>query len=263
MFEYAFMQNAFLAGTVIAIVAGMVGTFAVARNYAFLVHSLSEISFAGAALSFWLGWPAVVGMLFLTLLASLSIGSLESSYTKQDNVTAAISALAIGLGILFLALGHTATSSATGILFGSVLGISHGNLMTLLALAIVVIVILLLNYRSLRQLSFDEAGFSPVTLAAKVAPYLFLVIIALTVSVSSQLVGSLLVFVLVTLPAASAKYFVNTVPKLMGMAIAFALFGTWTGLFLAYLTNLPTSFFIAVIEVLIYLWSLWQFRSSK
>lgn len=120
MFEYSFMQNAFVAGTIVSIVAGVIGTFVVARNYAFLTHSLSEIGFAGAAFGLWIGWPALLGMMLTTVVSSVAIGALESTYTKRDNVTSAISALAIGLGILFLALGHTSSSAATGILFGSV-----------------------------------------------------------------------------------------------------------------------------------------------
>ncbi|MCT3114504.1 metal ABC transporter permease [Leuconostoc lactis] len=262
MFNYDFMQNAFMAGTVVSIVAGIVGTFVVARNYAFLTHSLSEIAFAGAAFGLFIGWPALLGMMAATSVSSLAIGALESGYTKRDNVTSAISALAIGLGILFLALGHTSTTAATGILFGSVLGISRQDLWLLLALAVFVIVVLLFNYRALRQLAFDEAGMFLQTRRQKAVRYIFLITIALSVSISSQLVGSLLIFVLVTLPAASAKYYVTTTLRLVGMAIVFALFGTWAGLTLAYLTNLPTSFFIAMIEVIIYLTSVWQFKKN-
>ncbi|MGB2575278.1 metal ABC transporter permease [Leuconostoc citreum] len=262
MFNYDFMQNAFMAGTVVSIVAGIVGTFVVARNYAFLTHTLSEIGFAGAAFALFAGWPALLGMMLATSGASVAIGALESGYTKRDNVTSAVSALAIGLGILFLALGHTSTTAATGILFGSVLGISRQDLVLLLALALLVIIVLFFNYRALRQLSFDEAGMFLQHGTQKMVRYIFLIIIALSVSISSQLVGSLLIFVLVTLPAASAKYYVTTTPQLMGVAIIFALFGTWVGLTLAYLTNWPTSFFIAVIEVLIYLVSVWQFQKN-
>lgn len=262
MFNYDFMQNAFMAGTVVSIVAGIVGTFVVARNYAFLTHTLSEIGFAGAAFALFAGWPALLGMMLATSGASVAIGALESGYTKRDNVTSAVSALAIGLGILFLALGHTSTTAATGILFGSVLGISRQDLLLLLALALLVIIVLFFNYRALRQLSFDEAGMFLQHGTQKMVRYIFLIIIALSVSISSQLVGSLLIFVLVTLPAASAKYYVTTTPQLMGVAIFFALFGTWVGLTLAYLTNLPTSFFIVVIEVLIYLVSVWQFQKN-
>lgn len=260
MFEYSFMQNAFVAGTIVSIVAGVIGTFVVARNYAFLTHSLSEIGFAGAAFGLCIGWPALLGMMVATVASSVAIGALESTYTKRDNVTSAISALAIGLGILFLALGHTSSSAATGILFGSVLGISHHDLYLLLVLAAIVLVTLLFNYRTLRQLSFDEQGMFMQTRRQQGVRYVFLVMIALSVSISSQLVGSLLIFVLVTLPAASAKYYATTTVQLMGMAIIFALFGTWVGLSVAYLTELPTSFFIAIIEVLIYLGSVWQFK---
>ena len=262
MFNYDFMQNAFMAGTVVSIVAGIVGTFVVARNYAFLTHSLSEIAFAGAAFGLFVGWPALLGMMAATSVSSLAIGALESGYTKRDNVTSAISALAIGLGILFLALGHTSTTAATGILFGSVLGINRQDLWLLLGLAVFVIVVLLFNYRALRQLAFDEAGMFLQTRRQKAVRYIFLITIALSVSISSQLVGSLLIFVLVTLPAASAKYYVTTTVRLMGLAIVFALFGTWAGLTLAYLTDLPTSFFIAMTEVIIYLTSVWQFKKN-
>ena len=81
---------------------------------------------------------------------------------------------------------------------------------------------------------------------------IFLIVLALSVSVAAQIVGSLLIFILLTLPAASAKYFTHGVAKMIGLAILFSLLGTWTGLFLGYLTNWPVSFFIAVIEVVIY-----------
>ena len=142
------------------------------------------------------------------------------------------------------------------------LGISRQDLWLLLGLAVFVIVVLLFNYRALRQLAFDEAGMFLQTRRQRAVRYIFLITIALSVSISSQLVGSLLIFVLVTLPAASAKYYVTTTVRLMGLAIVFALFGTWAGLTLAYLTDLPTSFFIAMIEVIIYLTSVWQFKQN-
>lgn len=84
----------------------------------------------------------------------------------------------------------------------------------------------------------------------------FLVLLAFSVSVAAQIVGSLLIFVLLTLPAASAKYFTHTVLKMMMLGIAFALFGVWFGLYLGYVTNWPVTFFIATIEAGIYAISL-------
>ncbi|MBS9334935.1 metal ABC transporter permease [Fructobacillus sp. M1-13] len=256
MFSEAYMVNAFVAGTVIAVISALVGTFVVARSYNFLTHSLSEIAFAGAALGFWLGFAPLLGMVFLTATSALAIGSLENAKVKSDNVTSAISALAIGLGILFLALGHSAASSATGILFGSVLGISTSDLFLLFLMAFVVILLIFWLFRPLSLLAFDEAGLLQSERKKGLLRVAFLLIMALSVAISSQLVGSLLVFVLVTLPAASARMYQKSIAGLIGLAIFFALFGTWAGLTLAYLTNLPTSVFIALIEVALYLLSL-------
>ncbi|MBS9335741.1 metal ABC transporter permease [Fructobacillus papyrifericola] len=256
MFSEAYMVNAFIAGTVVALISALVGTFVVARSYNFLTHSLSEIAFAGAALGFWLGFAPLLGMVVLTAASALAIGSLENAKVKSDNVTSAISALAIGLGILFLALGHSSSSSATGILFGSVLGISTADLQLLFAMAAIVAAVLFFLYRPLSLLAFDEAGLLLSSKKKGLLRVAFLLIMALSVAISSQLVGSLLVFVLVTLPAASARAFQKSIAGLIGLAVFFALFGTWVGLALAYLTNLPTSVFIALIEVAIYLLSL-------
>lgn len=256
MFSEPYMVHAFVAGTVIAIVSALVGTFVVARSYNFLTHSLSEIAFAGAAMGFWLGFAPLMGMIALTALSALAIGSLENAKVKSENVTSAISALAIGLGILFLALGHSSSSSATGILFGSVLGISLSDIYLLLGMAALVMALILFFYRPLSLLAFDEEGLLMSRNKKGLLRIFFLLIMALSVAISSQLVGSLLVFVLVTLPAASARTFQKSVVGLIGMSMFFALFGTWMGLSLAYLTNLPTSVFIALIEVGIYLMSL-------
>ena len=101
--------------------------------------------------------------------------------------------------------------------------------------------------------SFDRTGARVNGVGERVVAVIFLLLVALSVSVAAQIVGSLLIFILLTLPAASAKYFTTGTAKMIGLAILFALTGTWTGLYLGYLTNWPVSFFIAVIEVGIYL----------
>lgn len=256
MLTEPYMQHAFTAGTIIAVISALVGTFVVARSYNFLTHSLSEIAFAGAALGFWLGFAPLLGMIVATSAAALSIGALENAKVRSDNVTSAISAGAIGLGILFLALGNSSSTAATGILFGSVLGISVGDIVLLAVMAAVVFAIIFLLFRPLSLLAFDEAGLLLSDKKKGALRIVFLLVMALSVAISSQLVGSLLIFVLVTLPAASARAFQKSVAGLIALGIFFALFGTWAGLALAYLTNLPTSVFIALIEVGIYLLSL-------
>lgn len=253
MLTLSFMRHAFVAGTFIAILSGLVGVFVVARDMSFLTHTLSEIGFAGAAFAVFIGWPALWGMLLFTMLSSLMVGQLSVQQSRREDVISAVSALFIGLGILFLSLSSQSASSATNILFGSVVGISGSEVQQLVVLSVVVILLVTLIYRPLKFSSFDPVGAAVNGIPAGLISVVFLLLVALSVSVAAQIVGSLLIFILLTLPAASAKYFTHGVFRMIVVAILFALLGTWLGLYLGYLTNWPVSFFIAAIEVTVYL----------
>lgn len=258
MFALSFMRSAFVAATFIAVVSGTIGVFVIARQMAFLTHTLSEIGFAGAAFAVFAGWPALNGMLLFTMLSSVMVGQLSRDAARREAVISAVSALFIGLGILFLSLSNQTASSATNILFGSVVGISHGEVVQLVLLSLLVLVVLFVLYRRLKFDSFDPVGARVNGVNGTGLSIIFLLLLALAVSVAAQIVGSLLIFILLTLPAAAAKYYATGTAKMIGMAILFALMGTWLGLYLGYVTNWPISFFIAVIEVGIYLSALYK-----
>ena len=252
MLTLAFMRHAFIASTFIAVVSGIIGVFVVARQLSFLTHTLSEIGFAGASFAVFAGWLPLNGMILFTMLSSVLVGQMSIKESRREAVISAVSGLFIGLGILFLSLSNQSASSATSILFGSVVGISTAEVHQLILLSVVVLVVTLLMYRPLKFSSFDIVGARVSGANQTLISVAFLVLLALSVSVAAQIVGSLLIFILLTIPAASAKYFTHGVAKMVGLAILFALLGTWTGLLLGYLTNWPVSFFIAVIEVAIY-----------
>src|SRR5690348_629540 len=102
MFQYDFMQHAFLAGTLAAILAGVVGYFIIIRNLAFAAHALGHIGFAGASGALLLGVTPITGQLFLTILAALGIGALGDRIHKSDMVIGIILSFCLGLGSLFL-----------------------------------------------------------------------------------------------------------------------------------------------------------------
>lgn len=258
MFALSFMRYAFVAATFIAVVSGTIGVFVIARQMAFLTHTLSEIGFAGAAFAVFMGWPALNGMLLFTMLSSVMVGQLSQDAARREAVISAVSALFIGLGILFLSLSNQTASSATNILFGSVVGISRGEVGQLVLLSLLVLGVLFGVYRRLKFDSFDPVGARMSGIRGTLLAIVFLLLLALAVSVAAQIVGSLLIFILLTLPAAAAKYYATGTAKMIGVAILFALLGTWLGLYLGYVTNWPISFFIAVIEVIIYLSALYK-----
>ncbi|GAY74206.1 zinc ABC transporter, inner membrane permease protein ZnuB [Lentilactobacillus kosonis] len=107
MFNLEFMRNAYLAGTMIAIVSAIIGTFVVARNMSFMTHTLSEIGFAGASFGIFIGWPPLNGMLLFTAISSILVGQLSGRIeSRRESVISAISGLFIGLGILFLSISQ-------------------------------------------------------------------------------------------------------------------------------------------------------------
>lgn len=252
MFALSFMRHAFVAGTFIAIVSGLIGVFVVARELPFLTHTLSEIGFSGASFAVFVGWPALNGMMLFTIISSIIVGQMSIKRSRREAVISAVSALFLGLGILFLSLSSKTASSATSILFGSVVGISSNEVWELVGLSVLVLVVTMLIYRPLKFDSFDEIGATVSGVHSTIISVIFLILLALSVSVAAQIVGALLMFILLTLPAASAKYFTHGVAKMIVLSILFAMLGTWLGLYLGYLTNWPVSFFIALVETVIY-----------
>lgn len=252
MFEYEFMREAFIASTFIAITAGIVGVFVVSRNMSFLSHTLSEIGFAGAAFGILVGISPLAGMILFTLISSIAVGSLSTESSRREASISAISSLFIGLGILFLSLSSESSSYATNILFGSIVGISAKEVTQLMFLAIFVIVVFIISYKPLTFDSFDHIGAQASGLNTRLLSVVFLITLALSVSIGAQIVGSLLVFVLLTLPGATARYLVHSVPKLLMISVGLSLAGVWLGLYLAFVTNWPVTFFISAFEVISY-----------
>ncbi|UQS81963.1 metal ABC transporter permease [Bombilactobacillus folatiphilus] len=253
MLSYEFMQNAFITATVISILCGIIGVFVTARRLSFLTHTMSEIGFSGASFGLWVGWSPLNGMLFFTFISSLIAGLFNRNRPLKGTVISLISAFFMGLGVLFLSISKASASYATNILFGSIVGISRHDVLQILGIAALVLMILFLLYRHLKFDFFDAVGAQTSMRYNWAINLIFLVMMALTISIVSQIVGSLLVFALLTLPAATAQFFGKSVHSLISFSIVFALIGTWLGLFLGYITNLPVTFFITTIETILYL----------
>lgn len=253
MFAYDFMRYAFLASTFIAITCGVVGVYVVARNYSFLAHTLSEVGFAGGAFAVFMGWQPLWGMLLFTLLGSLSVGELSLKSNQKESSISAISALFIGLGVLFLAISGGNSRYATNILFGSIIGVDRQGVIQMVILSLIVLVLIFSVLRGLNYDSFDHIGASSHHVKTGLISLVFLLTLAMAVAIGSQVVGSLLVFILLTLPASTARYLGRSIPAMLCWSVGIALVGVWAGLVLGYYTNLPVTFFISIIEVAIYL----------
>jgi zinc/manganese transport system permease protein len=252
LFQHEFVQNAVLVGTIVAIVAGVTGYFAVLRAQAFAAHALSHIGFAGATGAVLVGASSLLGMFAFTLLAALGMGALGERVRGRDVEIGMVLSFALGLGVLFLNLYTQYATETVGVLFGSILTVTRSDVLITLGCGIAILLLMALLFRPLLFASIDpqvaEARGVPVRLLSIV----FMLLLAITVAETVQVVGVLLVFALLIAPAASAVRLTNRPFRAIALAIALGLLFTWGGLVLAFIGHFPVSFYISVLAALTY-----------
>jgi zinc/manganese transport system permease protein len=245
MWHYQFMQHAFEAGTVIAILAGITGYFVVLRRSTFAAHAFSEIGFAGAAGALLVSAAPIDGLLGGSVLAALAIAALGRRASNRDTQVGIVLAFALGLGLLFINLYSGYAAEAYAILFGEISGISISAVFLTIYASILVFAVMAFLYRPLLFASLDED-----VAEAKGLPMLFIgtaftVVVGVAVAFSIEVTGVLLIFSLMITPAATAAYVSRKPQRAILISIAIALTVTWSGIFISYFTAYPTSFFIA------------------
>jgi zinc/manganese transport system permease protein len=253
LWHYAFVQHAMLAGVVTAALAGVVGTIVTARSMSFAVHGLAEVGFTGAAGAVLLGLSPSVGVLTTTCSAAVAIGLLGVRLRDRDIAIGSVQAFGVGLGVLFLALTKRYASEAFSILFGSIFAVTPDDLIRSLAVGAVAVGALAAIYRPLRFASVDpdvaEARGVPVRLLSA----LFLLILALTVAETVQVVGVILVFTLLIIPAGTAQRLTANPVLIVLYSVGIAVGATLGGLVCALYTSWPVSFFVSAFAFLAYL----------
>lgn len=255
LFEYEFMRHAFMAGTVAAILAGAVGYFVIIRNLSFAAHALGHIGFAGASGALLFGLSPITGQLILTLIAALGIGTLGDRISKNDMVIGIILSFCLGLGTLFLHFYGGYAGQAMIILFGNLLGVSNHDLhlmtwLTILSLLAMSIIAKRLLFASFEPELAEARGMSLFWISI-----MFVIIMAIAVTLASQVVGVILVFTLVIGPAAISVQWTRHFWTGMILSILLSIAIVWIGIILSYVTDWPISFWISALVFVMYLLS--------
>ncbi|HMD79596.1 MAG TPA: metal ABC transporter permease [Nitrososphaerales archaeon] len=258
MWSFEFMQHAFEAGTIVAIIAGITGYFVVLRRSAFTAHAFSEIGFAGAAGAVLLetvGWnvPPIAGLLLGSTLGGLTIAALGRRAANRDTQIGIVLASALGLGLLFISLYAGYATEAYSILFGEILGISSSEVVLTLIAGVLIIGVVAVLYRPLLFASLDEDVAEAKGIPMLFIGTAFMLVVAVAVSFAVQVTGVLLIFSLMVTPAATAQYLSRRPQRAIIISVGIALTATWAGLFVAYYTPFPVSFFITAIVFGLYL----------
>ena len=252
MLEYDFMQNAFAAATIVAIVSGLVGYFLVLRGQAFAGHALAHVGFTGASGAVLIGIAPIWGMVTLTMAAGIGMGAMGERLGGRDVAIGIVLALSLGLGLLFLHFFTAYATEATALLFGNVLAVDVGTVRTLLWLGVVSVGILAAISRPLLFASLLPELAEAKGVSLRLYSVLFLAIVALAVAECVQIVGALLVFALMVGPAAAAQRLTTRIGNGLLLSVGLALSEAWTGITLAFYTDWPASFWITALSAAAY-----------
>jgi len=257
LLSYPFMVNALEAGTIVAVMAAVVGWLMVVRRQSFAGHTLSLMSFPGAAAAALVGVPLAYGYYSFCVAAALVIAagaglSLGRNRARESAATGTVQAGALALGFVFLSLYGGVLESLETLLFGSFLGITPGQVLTLLGVAMAVLIGLAVVGRPLLLASVDEVVARARGVRVGALSVAFLVVLGLAVAATAQITGALLVFALLIAPAASAQQLTARIGVGLALSIGLALVVTWVGLGLSYFTNWPVGFLITTLAFLQY-----------
>ena len=252
MLEYDFMRNAFVAAGIAAVVSGLVGYFLVLRGQTFAGHALGHIGFAGATGAILIGVAPVWGLVGLTVAAGIAMGLMGERISGRDVAIGVVLSLALGFGLLFLHYYTAFATQATALLFGNVLAVEPPMITTLIGLGVVTLGSLAAIMRPLIFASLQPELAEAKGVPLRFVSIAFLAIVALAVSESAQIVGILLVFSLMVGPPATAQRLVTGLWSGMALSAALALAEAWLGIAIAYYTDWPVSFCIALLSALGY-----------
>jgi zinc/manganese transport system permease protein len=248
MWAFPFMVNAFRAGTVIAVGAGVIGWFMVLRRQSFAGHTLATVGFPGAAGAVLLGLSASYGYFAFCVAAALVIAAVRRTGQDADGhesaLTGTVQAFLLSCGFLFTALYKGLLGGVTSLLFGSFLGITTGQVWLLLAATVAVLAALAFLGRPLLFASVDPDVAAGRGVPVRLLSTVFLVLLGAATAEASQITGTLLVFALLVMPAATAQTLTARPAVSLVLSVVIALLTTWLGLITAYYSPYPIGFYV-------------------
>lgn len=246
------LRNSIIAGAVLGLVGGLIGVFVMARDMAFAVHGISELSFAGAAAGLLFGIGVVEGSIIGSLVAAILIGVLGAKAKDRNSIIAVLMPFGLGLGILFLTLYPGRAANKFGLLTGQIVAVDNPRLNSLIAISLVVVIGLLLVWRPLVFASVDSDVASARGVPVRWLSLYFMILLGLAVAVSVQVVGSLLVLAILVTPAAAALRISRSPILVPLLSMLFAVVSLVGGIMLALGGSIPISPYVTTISFLIY-----------
>ncbi len=247
------VQNSLIAGLLLGLMGGLVGVFVMTRDMSFAVHGISELSFAGAAIALLIGLNVALGATFGSIIAAIIIAIMGTRAKDRNSIIAVLMPFGLGIGILALALYEGRAANKFGLLTGQIIAVDDPQVFWLMATSVLVIASLLLIWRPLSFASLDPEVAEARGVPTKTLGIIFMLLLALAVAASVQIVGALLVMTLLVTPAAAALRLTSSPLLVPVLSVVFAAVSVVGGILLALGGGLPISPYVTTLSFAIYL----------
>jgi zinc/manganese transport system permease protein len=247
------VQNSLIAGLLLGIMGGLIGVFVMTRDMSFAVHGISELSFAGAALALLAGLNIALGATFGSIVAAIIIAIMGSRAKDRNSIIAVLMPFGLGIGILALALYEGRAANKFGLLTGQIIAVDDPQVFWLIATSLVVVTALLFIWRPLSFASLDLEVAEARAVPTRALGIVFMLLLALAVAASVQVVGALLVMTLLVTPAAAALRLTSSPLLVPILSVSFAVVSVVGGILLALGGGLPISPYVTTLSFAIYL----------
>jgi zinc transport system permease protein len=260
MLSYPFFQRALIAGLLVSVACGIIGTYVVVKRIASISGSLSHAAFGGVGLGYLLGFSPILGATAFALASSLGLGFAYRRLSGTlDTLLAMVWSIGMALGMFFIAMSPGYAPDLMSYLFGSLLFISNEFLWFIVGLDVLILGVVFVLYKEFIAVVFDEEFAQTAGVPVDIVLHLLLALVALTVVILIQVVGVILVIALLTFPAAIARHWSNNLFRMMGLATVFAAVTTTLGLLgsfwlsTAFSLEVPTGPLIILTAAIIYI----------
>jgi zinc transport system permease protein len=238
MLSYSFMQRAFLGGMMVAVICPAIGIFLTLRRLSLIGDTLSHVALAGVALGILGGFYPIFSALVITILASFAIEGLRKAYSQYAELSLAVMmSFGVALATVLISLGGS-SAQVFSFLFGSVTLVTRQDVWSILILGSVILFLVMVFYRSLFYMAFDETAALLAGIPVKTINLIFTIMVAVTISLSMRIVGILLVSSLMVMPVAAALQLQASFRKTFLFSLLFGLSSVMIGLTISFYASL-------------------------
>lgn len=249
-----FMQNAVIVGLLASVACGVMGTYVVVRRIVFISGGISHAVLGGMGMAYYYGYDPLFGAVVSAVVAAIVIGIVSIYYHQhEDTLIGALWAVGMAVGILFIYKSPGYNVDLMSYLFGNILMVQKTSVLLVACLDALIILSVVLFYKRFLAVCFDEE-YSQIQGVGVASTYLLLLcLIALTVVILIQVVGIILVIALLTLPAATARYYARSLFQMMILASLLGAAFTTSGLVVSFQPDLPAGATIILVAGIVYI----------